>query len=302
MEFAVRAFFPQINYQGNQMSLFVENRFYKTMGLAPNSSGEIFGKEVYTDEFGFRQMNSPVNYDNSWLFLGDSVAFGVGLDTGHTFPQLIQNEFQRTKIWNTAIVGYSAMDYLDIVETFLRDHHDIEKVILFFCLNDVYRNLSLNNASVSTKEKTLSFLRSNSKLYLLLKKLLFDRSKTYALHDIGLYEEGNSEIDKHLNAILSIKSTLDKSNIDFMLVILPYEYQLRVRGLKAPQILLNSFFAKHNVRTLDLYEDFTLLNSEKYFLYGDPMHLSSLGHKIVAKKMVEILRKNDPTNSLQEDG
>ena len=200
MEFAVRIFSPQINYQGNQMSLFVEDRFNETMGLVPNSSGEMFGKEIYTDEYGFRQMNSPTNYDKSWLFLGDSVTFGVGVDTAQTFPQLIQNEFQRVKIWNTAIVGYSTMNYLDIVEAFLRDHDDIEKVVLFFCLNDVYGSLSLNNRSVSTKEKALSFLRSNSKLYLLLKNHFFDRSKTYALHDIGLYKEGNSEIDKHLNA------------------------------------------------------------------------------------------------------
>jgi len=290
MEFAVRIFFPQINYQGNQMSLFVEDRFNETMGLVPNSLGEMFGKEIYTDEYGFRQMNSPTNYDKSWLFLGDSVTFGVGVDTAQTFPQLIQNEFQRVKIWNTAVVGYSTMNYLDVVEAFLRDHDDIEKVVLFFCLNDVYGNVSLNNRNVSTKEKVLSFLRSNSKLYLLLKKLFFDRSKAYALHDIGLYKEGNSEIDKHLNAILSIKSKLERTNIDFLLVILPYEYQLRVGGLKAPQVLLNSFFAKHNLKTFDLYEDFTVLNSENYFLYGDPMHLSSLGHEIVTKKMVEILK------------
>lgn len=272
------------------MSLFVENKYNKTMGLAQNSSGKFFGKKIHTDEYGFRQMKSPTNYEKSWLFLGDSVTFGVGVDTEKIFPQLIQNEFQSIKIYNTAIIGYSTLNYLDVVEAFLRDHDDIEKVILFFCLNDVYGNLSLNNNNISTKEKVLSFLRSNSKLYLLLKNIFFDRSKTYALYDIGLYKEGNSEIYKHLNAILSIKAKIDKSNINFILVILPYEYQLRMGDLKSPQVLLKKFFKDHKIKTLDIYKDFTLLNSESYYLYGDPMHLSPLGHEIVAKKMVEILR------------
>ena len=290
MEFAVRALFPHINYQGVQQSLFVEGKFNQTMGLASNSSGKIFGKDIRTDEHGFRKMVQPDNYENSWLLLGDSVTFGVGIDTELIFPQLIQNEFQRIKIWNTAIVGYSTLDYLNVVDVMLRKHNDIKKVVLSFCLNDVYGNLSLNPTKNSMKEKLFSFLRSNSKLYLLIKKSFFDRSKAHALYDVEHYKDGNSDIDKHLSALTSIKSQLDESGIDFLVVILPYEYQLRVGELKAPQDLLSSFLAKHNIESNDLYGEFTELNSEAYFLYGDPMHLSLLGHKVVAKKMVEILQ------------
>ena len=290
MELSVRALYPEINYQGNQKSLFMENKFNQTMGLIPNSSGKFFGNEIYTDEYGFRQMNTPANYDKSWLFLGDSVTFGVGIEADRIFPQLIQNEFQRTKIWNTAAVGYSTLNYLDVAETFLRDHDDIKKIIIFFCLNDVYGNLSLNPASISSKEKILSFLRSNSKLYLLIKNSFFDRSKSYTLYDVGIYKERNLDIEKHLNAIVSIKSISDKLNIELSVVILPYEYQLRTGGLKTPQDLLTKFFRKNNIKSFDLYEDLTSLNSEEYYLYGDAMHLSSFGHKTVADKMVVILK------------
>lgn len=289
LEFAVRVLYPQINYQGNQRSMFVENDLHQTIRLKPNSSGEFFGKEIHTDEHGFRQINAPTNYDKSWLFLGDSVTFGVAIKKDQIFPQLIQNEFKNTKIWNTAIIGYSTLDYLNVVKDFIRDHGDLEKIVLFFCLNDIYGNLSLN-PSVSAKETVLSFLRSNSKLYLFLKKIFFDRSKAYALHDIGLYKERNPETDKYLNAIVSIKSISDKLNIKFLVAILPYEYQLRVEGLKAPQALLKKFFARNNIESLDLYEDFTLLDSEDYFLYGDAMHFSYLGHKTVANKMAEELK------------
>ena len=290
VELSIRVIFPQITYQGNQASLFVENRFNQTMGLVPNSSGEVFGKEIRIDEHGFRKMNAPTNYDKSWLFLGDSVTFGVGIEADQIFPQLVQNEFQSIKIWNTAVMGYSTLNYLDVVEAFLRDRSDIEKVVLFFCLNDVYGNFSLKPTEDSAKDKVLSFLRSNSKLFLFIKMIFFDRSKAYALYDTGLYKDDNLGIDKHLNAIVKIKAALDKSNIDFLVVILPYEYQLRIEGLKAPQALLNSFLEKHNITSLDAYENFTSLNSEDYYLYGDPMHLSYLGHETVAKSLVEILR------------
>jgi lysophospholipase L1-like esterase len=272
----------------------MENKFHQTMGLIPNASGEIFGKEIHTDEYGFRQMNTPAKYRKSWLFLGDSVTFGAGIDTDQIFPQLIQNEFQDTKIWNTAVVGYSAPNYLDVTKAFLPDHPEVQKIVLFFCLNDVYGNLSLK-FNVSAKEKILSFLRSHSKLYSLIKKTLFDASKRFALYDIGLYKERNSDIDEHLNAIVSIKSIADRLNIDFLVVILPYEYQLRVGDLKAPQVLLKEFFAKNNVKSLDLYEEFTPRKSEDYFLYGDPMHLSAFGHKTVARKMAEILKQESPS-------
>ncbi len=289
IEIAVRVFYPKINLQGNQKSMFVENRFHNTVGLKPNSKGIFFGEEIHTDKHGFRKINSPEQYGKSWLFLGDSVTFGVGIEADRIFPQLIQNELERTKIWNSAVVGYSTQDYLNVTSALVPSHDDIEKVVLFFCLNDVYGNLSVNSA-VSKKEVVLSFLRSNSKLYLLLKNTFFDRSKTYASHDIGLYQNPGPEIEQKLKNIVRIKAIADKSKIEFLVAILPYEYQLRVGGLTGPQNFLSGFFAKNNIDFLDMYEDFSMFDSKDYFLYGDPMHFSRLGHEVVARKMVEELQ------------
>ena len=93
-----------------------------------------------------------------------------------------------------------------------------------------------------------------------------------------------------MDAIVKIKSISDKYGIDFLVVILPYEYQLRMNGLKAPQQFLKDFLTKKSIHFIDLYDDFTSLNSEDYFLYGDPMHLSPVGHKTVARKLLEILK------------
>lgn len=64
-EFGIRHFYPEINYQGNEASLFQEKKFHNSMGYLNNSQGEIFGKMSYTDELGFRKMESPSDYDKS---------------------------------------------------------------------------------------------------------------------------------------------------------------------------------------------------------------------------------------------
>ena len=65
--------------------MFVDNKFHQTLHLKPNSSGEFFGEEIHTDEYGFRQINTPTEYEKSWLFLGDSVAFGVAIEKDQNF-------------------------------------------------------------------------------------------------------------------------------------------------------------------------------------------------------------------------
>lgn len=215
----------------------------------------------------------------------------MGVETEDTFAQLIQNNYPQKKIYNSAVVGYSAINYPDVVDIILKEHEEIQKVIMFFCLNDVYGNLSLKRISIPIKERILSFLRTNSKLYLFLKKQFFDRSKAFALYDIGLYTEDNQDLIRYLDAVDQIDSTLKEKEIEFMVVILPYEYQLRLKGLTTPQEYLKKYFAEHNINAIDLFEDFSALDSEAYFLYGDPMHLSVHGHQIVAERVLRELKK-----------
>ncbi len=288
LEFSVRLFFPEINYQGNERSMFLENRFGESMGLRPDASGTFFGKTVHTDMNGFRQLDIPAQHDQSWLFVGDSVTFGVAVDDDKIFPQLVQNRFPHTRVWNAAVVGYGANDYLNVVSAFADGHSDLERIILFFCLNDVYGNLSFD-ADSSPIEASLSFLRRNSKLYQLLKGTFFDQSRKHALHDISYFEDRNPNFEAAVGALENIKAIADELGAELLVVIVPYEYQLRVDGLRAPQALLTKRLAEQGIAFLDLYEAFESARSEDYFLYGDPMHLSDLGHKTVADELMELM-------------
>src|SRR5690348_8188943 len=89
-EAGTRVFRPEINFQETEKRLLRNNVFGDTYGMEPNASGISFGVPITTDEFGFRRGIAPKNYRSSWLVLGDSVTFGVGVKDEHTYIQLLQ--------------------------------------------------------------------------------------------------------------------------------------------------------------------------------------------------------------------
>ena len=68
-------------------------------------------------------------------------------------------------------------------------------------------------------------------------------------------------------------------------MLLPYEYQLRenTEEIWKPQELLAAYMKQKGIDFVDTGSWF-LKNGKKsrtYFLYGDPMHLSREGHRVV---------------------
>lgn len=293
-EVFTRVAYPTINHQDTQSSLFRENAFGTSLGWQPNARGISFGVEVTIDELGFRKMDAPVTYEESWLLLGDSVPFGVGIETQHTLPQLLQNEFPSVKLWNTTVVGYSLSNYKDVLNHFLKTRNDITKILLFFCLNDIYGHLKIKPVPQTPMEKTLSFLRRKSKFYMLLKNALSDRSKTYFLHDQSLYEESGKQFRDAMVVISELNDKLTKRGIDFIIIILPYEYPLREkdRQLNRPQQLIAHALRESNIDFINVYDHVAKTGEEStdLYLYADAMHFSKIGHQHIFEIVRQALR------------
>ena len=303
LEVCIRFLFPDINPQGTQLSLFQERSFGNTAGWKPNAIGVSFGKMINIDSDGFRKLTSPTEYTDSWILLGDSVAFGVGVNSEKAFAQLLQNNYNSIKVWNTSVVGYKIQNYKDVLYWFLNNRRHITKVIVFFCLNDLYGDLDLRREQ-NIRRRLKLFLQMKSKLYMFLKNLLYDRSKMHALFDIGLYKPDRIELLNCFDIISDMKAALDETEIDLIFVLLPYEFQIRTKKKihLIPQKLLTSFLEKENIETIDTYDRFIQdgKESQKYFLYGDSMHLSALGHQIVCNAVSDYLTNAYRNGSLPE--
>lgn len=303
LEAGTRILKPQISFQDTERSLLREKAFGETNGWVPNASGICFGKTVFTDDFGFRKMSSPEKYDASWLILGDSVTFGVGVETKDTYVQLLQNNFPTVKLWNTAVIGYDLRNYRDVLYHLVKERQaipNLRKVILFFCLNDVVLSYNLNKGADEGIERSqyiepvLSFLRRNSKFYILMKNTVSDRSLYYFQRDYQHYKDASEDFAASMKILDEINGFLRERNINLSVVILPYEYQLRKKEEQylLPQKLITAFLKEKGISYTDAYESFVQVgdNVGENFLYADFTHLSTKGHQVIFNLLKERLK------------
>jgi lysophospholipase L1-like esterase len=266
--------------------------------------------EIRIDGEGFRAGGNPVRQaakvGDAVIFVGDSVTFGVGVQDGRTFVDLFAAAHPDVQTINAAAIGYSLEDYVAVVRRLLdRPGPTPRHVFLGFCLNDVSASskteilaaIAGSQASVSAAEGPLAtvnaFLRERSKLYLVLKSLLIDSSHRYYSADASRYDDREA-MKRALEALEEIRRMLAAREVGFTVLIFPYEYQFRAPDPTTawqPQQVVKSLLERAAIDYIDLAPEFAARaeRSERrlanYYLYNDPMHLSPLGHAVVADRV-----------------
>ncbi len=306
-EFYCRTF-TRINFLDNSRGLFAAARYGKSYGNTPNFRGISFGEEFHTDESGFRFdpafRASAAPDAPAILVIGDSVAFGPAVEDSLTITGRLRAALPAHRFYNAAAIGYDTFDYKNVAGSLVRQRPEIETVLLFFCLNDV------NDASAqqiraqtdtrgdpkggkrSAVQQVNDFLRSRSKLYLWLKNVLVDTQLFYFRNDLAYYRMGPENLGAALRPLAELKQQLDAAGVSLKIFVPPYEAQLRPDGEPLePQRALAAFFAAGGIDSYDLFHDFRQTGAQAHsmFLYGDPMHLSEDGHRLVAAAVCRTL-------------
>src|SRR5262245_39144253 len=122
-EVGVRLAFPEVNFRGVDRGLFAPAPWSGGYTNAPGFSGRVFGATARTDEHGFRaDRTGHRSFDparESVLVLGDSVTFGVGVEDGRTFADLLAAARPHSNVINAAVIGYGFEDYDAALPTLL---------------------------------------------------------------------------------------------------------------------------------------------------------------------------------------
>jgi hypothetical protein len=304
--------FLDINFQGNSQELFIGQAFGPSMGNARNAQGVSFGADVWTDANGFRHDPTfeETNDQPAVLILGDSVAFGVGVDEAQTFAGLLRRKGAgTTTVYNSAVIGYALPDYKNVVTHFLPQHPEIKRVYLAMCLNDISHESAsdieafLHGQGEDDAVGTIKglpvihqlhgFLRSHSKLYLALKNALTDPSERYFRHDLARYGLDEATFNARMQPVLDIAEELRKRGVELTVVIEPCEPQLRSTdpALDVPQKRLGEYFRKHEIRWIDPLPAFRQYpgNRSKLYLSGDAMHFSAAGHQLFFEQFFDTI-------------
>ncbi len=293
-------FFKLSGLMGIQRGLIYSKN--DTFFLSPNSDSIVFNEKVFTDKYGFRVPNKNYDYlNNENIFiLGDSVAFGNGISEDKTFVGLLRNSIIDKNFLNSSVPGYQISHHVKNIKI-IKNFSNVEKILYFFTLNDIYDSsnlVGLNNYdkikedSFSLKDfKILNrlneYLRNKSYLYMYVKGISTDPSKRWYLNLNNYYQNFD---------ILNIKSQIDqldtfskKINSDFVVIILPYEYQTRncEKNNFIPQKKITRVLKELDINFIDLTSSFCSVKSpKKYFYKFDPMHLSKNGHMLVFKNLL----------------
>ena len=294
--------------------------------MRPNSVGRSNGALVRVNQNGFRcTAIKPDTSKAGWLLLGDSVTMGIGVEEDSTFAGILQSRFHQVNIFNPSMIGFNVRDYARASRHYIGERMNdlkIRRIVLFWCLNDLYSDrdtIEMPGGKLRLRAgKAMNVLRAHSRFYFFLKTVLFDRSKSFYLHDSRLYTEDRSRVADAINRLEEIKRSCmsrrhpgsgtrtarrapnqDRLNsIEFMVVLLPYEYQLRVRnrGLDEPQRILSAELEDRGIEVLDAlpYLKTSGIDSKVLYLYGDGIHLSATGHRAVADFLITYIQSPDP--------
>jgi len=325
LEIVVRIVFPRINLQGMDRHLFVANKLGNSYGLRSSAEGYIFGERIKTDAIGLR-IDPSLNFDRKnrkgILFVGDSIACGTGVPASRSFPFLIQKYFDGYHVYNAAIHGYEIDNYLNAIN-YLIPKINCETIVVCICLNDftpisqkiilaeVNKNAENENVRSLFSRINNSFfnfneqLRHRSKAYNLIKGVFSNASQHYSMADKRLYAYPETEqyIAQEFRAIQKLALKNQKKVVFF---VFPYEYQLhsnlQYNEINHPQEVIKRAAKREAVLLVDLYpflKEFVSRHgqdSRALYLFGDPMHLSVLGHEIAAKAISKELKERKLTN------
>ena len=301
LEIGTRLLRPDVGPAGSDLSLLQDRAFQDadgfTTALRPGAVGQANGATVRVDAQGYHVYAGNAGLADSaavWLWLGDSVTFGIGVPADSTLAGRLALAQDTARVLNPSLLGWGTVDYRRRLEAALADGLRPARVTLVWCLNDADPGRPSRPGEVGRLEVTrrdlVRRLNLHSRLYRLLKGVALDRPARYFAYDRQWYEplrtpradRAPAPIDTALDPLWTIRDTLAARGIPFEVVVVPYEPQLRA-GDAMPQRALVPRLRQRGIPTLDLLDAFRRVDRpERLFLWSDGIHLSEAGHAVAA--------------------
>jgi len=292
LEIASRMVLQRIYNREFDSSILVDHKYFTSSGLKGNASVKVWGKSFNTDEEGRRK--NKTRFDSKkkkWLFIGDSVTEGVGVDDSSTFSSLYADEFKECNICNYSLIGYATADYINVLKSVLARDTTTELVTLFYCLNDVYGNTQMKDLPVLAKQNIIGklngLLQNTCATYKLIKLFFYQNSDRYFTYDSQFYKKEDEHFNQSMNDLRVCDSLCKTRNIYFNIVMLPYQSQLKNKNY-IPQQLVKTFCDKDSIEFSDASAYLSKQEDIKsLYLFADEIHFSEKGHRAVADFLSE---------------
>ncbi len=256
------------------------------------------------------------------LLLGDSFAWGYGVEFSDIFFEVLQQDSNRYEFINTGHCGYGSDQHILMLKM-VADDYSPDAVVLMFVLNDFAyltqssaygyakpyfrlsdKGLELKNNPVPKTEKEISSDKGPKKekfnrKYLYKHSLLFklfEDSREDLQYRLGMKDANEFFKEDHVKWLLGkkilgeIKLFCDREGMELVLCIIPNKLQLYTfYDAGDPQRMIEKFCRDHGIPCLDMLENFRSRDKKLYFDY-DP-HWNKEGHLLASELLGAFLDK-----------
>ena len=315
-EIILRLFFD-ITPQGISKGI-IDNESAKPRFQRPNlEKGKIFGKNIYTDENGFRISKKQALYkkknenNENIYFVGGSVTLGSGVDQSETFSGILEENHKNINIHNASVMGSNIENNFYIIKNKIKKQK-LKKIYVNFSLDDISSSENIfkineaenfeneNKKDIIYKLKHIPivakiniFFRSKSVIHTWIKGFIFDAELRYYTYELNMFKnpENINFLKKNMDLIKELNEEMD-NKITFL--VIPYRHQVNTSNCKMQDLaetIIERELLDRNFKFLKIKNLFCKdIKKNKIFLSQDPSHLSRHGHKILANYLANDIK------------
>jgi HEAT repeat protein/lysophospholipase L1-like esterase len=244
--------------------------------------GEGYPPNEETNVDGLRDFTRPVETRDGLrrvVILGDSVAFGHGLEAAQAFPRILENTSSSIdEVFNVALPGWSTRQERLAYERIARKYKP-NAVVLAVCLNDL-AELQINLTRPSPM--LLSLFKHSATVRMALGA---SRREIGAVEDLFTDPDSTRVKDAFrlfFDEVRLLRDEVLKDGATFHLMVSPFRFQLEPKSPPpSVQERIATFGATERIPVLDVLKE-VRSDKDPALLFLDYDHFSEAGHARVA--------------------
>lgn len=266
----------------------------------------VFGTRVKTNSIGLRDRNytSKAPCEFRILSLGDSYAFGFGVENEQSYAKVVQNDLAKqypaakVSVINAGVTGYGTWQQRLAFHR-LQPRLQADLVLATFTAgNDVYDNAVFKEQLRTGQQTPLGFLGNHSHLARLVLKVSFPLW-------FFLGNRDPERIELTVELLKKLENDFRAAGIPFLMLVIPARHQIRPQVEPSAEILMRlglrrlvfrqndrvvQHFREDNVPFIDLLSALAAADSLAPVSFVDDSHLNARGHQVMGREIVLRLR------------
>ena len=280
-------------------------------GYAPHAAGYAGGRPFRTNAFGFRGpdfADVASGREAIVVVLGDSYAFGYGVDDSSTFPVLLEQALQqsypgeRARVINLGIPGYDTSQELAVLQEWgprLRPR----LVLLQYHLNDIQRRPQSGAAADAARPgigprlaaamRYMHLLRFAMPRVAAVARALGAPLRTTATAEVADYVGNLPAWRRNQATLLQVAEAARLDGARFGVLVVPYMVELNDRHPPAPAYeTVLRFCQEHHIPVVNAFDYFKGLRAGALWISPFDGHPNAAGHRLLARAAADLVVKS----------